>query len=122
MNISGSYNRNQSFGMAFRKPNQFVLNHFEQAIKELPEKEREFFTEKVGYLVEQNKNVSVPIEQTVTSTGVYKAVVANTAYFSKEPKTKADGIVIAMEGATKAAKNLENANSHFAKIKKIFDM
>ncbi|DAA96447.1 TPA: hypothetical protein CPT80_04700 [Candidatus Gastranaerophilales bacterium HUM_9] len=122
MNISGSYNRNQSFGMAFRKPNQFVLNHFEQAIKELPEKEREFFTEKVGYLVEQNKNISVPIEQTVTSTGVYKAVVANTAYFSKEPKTKADGIVIAMEGATNAAKNLENANSHFAKIKKIFDM
>ena len=38
MNISGSYNRNQSFGMAFRKPNQFVLNHFEQPIKELPEK------------------------------------------------------------------------------------
>lgn len=122
MNISGSYNRNQSFGMAFRKPNQFVLNHFEQAIKELPEKEREFFTEKVGYLVEQNKNISVPIEQTVTSTGVYKAVVANTAYFSKEPKTKADGIIIAMEGATNAAKNLENANSHFDKIKKIFDM
>lgn len=122
MNISGSYNRNQSFGMAFRKPNQFVLNHFEQAIKELPEKEREFFTEKVGYLVGQNKNVSVPIEQTVTSTGVYKAVVANTAYFSKEPKTKADGIIIAMEGATNAAKNLENANSHFDKIKKIFDM
>lgn len=122
MNISGSYNSNQSFGMAFRKPNQFVLNHFEQAIKELPEKEREFFTEKVGYLVGQNKNVSVPIEQTVTSTGVYKAVVANTAYFSKEPKTKADGIIIAMEGATNAAKNLENANSHFDKIKKIFDM
>ena len=122
MNISGSYNRNQSFGMAFRKPNQFVLNHFEQAIKELPEKERGFFTEKVGYLVDQNKNVSVPIEQTVTSTGVYQAVVGNTAYFSKGAPSKADGIIVAMEGASKAAKNIEDANSHFAKIKKIFDM
>ena len=122
MNISGSYNRNQSFGMAFRKPNQFVLNHFEQAIKELPEKEREFFTEKVGYLVEQNENISVPIEQTVTSTRIYQTVVGQTSYTAREPKTKADGIIIAMESATNAAKNLENANSHFAKIKKIFDV
>ena len=122
MNISGSYNRNQSFGMAFRKPNQFVLNHFKNAIEELPAKERDFFTEKVDYLVKQNKNISVPIDQTVTSTGVYQAVVNNTVYFAKEPKTKADGIIIAMAGATNAAKNIEDANSHFAKIKKIFDV
>ena len=122
MNTIGSYNRNQSFGMAFKKPNQFVLNHFEQAIKELPEKEREFFTEKVGYLVEQNKNISVPIEQTVTSTGIYQTVVGQTSYTAREPKTKADGIIIAMESATKSAKNLENANSHFDKIKKIFEV
>lgn len=122
MNTIGSYNRNQSFGMAFKKPNQFVLNHFEQAIKELPEKEREFFTEKVGYLVEQNKNISVPIEQTVTSTGIYQTVVGHTSYTAREPKTKADGIIIAMESATKSAKNLENANSHFDKIKKIFEV
>ncbi len=122
MNTIGSYNRNQSFGMAITKPNQEVLNHFEKAIKELPEKERECFTEKVGYFVEQNKNVPVAIEQKLTSTGTYQAVVNNTTYFVQEPKTKAEGIILAMEGATNAAKDIAKANSHFEKIKKIFGM
>ena len=122
MNTIGSYNRNQSFGMAIIKPNQEVLKHFEKAIKELPEKERDCFTEKVGYFVEQNRNVPVIIEQKLTSTGTYQAVVNNKAYFVENPKTKAEGIIIALEGATNSAKDIAKANSHFEKIKKIFGM
>lgn len=122
MNTIGSYNRNQSFGMAIIKPNQEVLKHFEKAIKELPEKERDYFTEKVGYFVEQNRNVPVIIEQKLTSTGTYQAVVNNKAYFAQEPKTKAEGIIIALEGATNSAKDIAKANSHFEKIKKFFGM
>lgn len=122
MNINTtSYNRNQSFGMSFERPNKYVIAHFKKAISELPENERTNFVDNVEKIVKNNSEIPVTITQEIDG-AKYRTIVGNTCYYATQAKTKADAILTSMQRAASEAKNIANINKNMERINNIFDI
>lgn len=119
--ISSSYNRNQSFGMAFEKPSANIMKYYRAAVSELPINERANFVEEVGKIVKKNAEVPVPVRQEIDG-ALFTASAGNRCYYSKNPKSKADAILTAIRGASQESENIANVNTNMEKINQIFDI
>ena len=119
--ISSSYNRNQSFGMAFERPNASVMKYYRAAVSELPINERASFVEEIGKIVKKNAEVPVPVKQEIDG-ALFSATAGNHCYYSKNPKNKAEGILTAIKGASQESENIANVNSNMDKLNQIFDI
>lgn len=119
--ISSSYNRNQSFGMAFEKPSANVMKYYHAAVSELPINERASFVEEIGKIVKKNAEVPVPVKQEVDG-ALFTATAGSRCYYSNNSKNKAEAILTAINAATQESENIANVNANMNKINQIFDI
>lgn len=124
MNISPINNRNTSFGMAFTKPNEEVLNHFKNTLKNLPQGQRDVVSGQIIGLVKEANSCPVKIEHSVAKglKGSYYVPIVNNEPMITYADNEVENILESMKNAVLKAKDIANLKENMGKIKKAFDI